>query len=189
VLESDEIPHAKVEISVLGKKHRVVADEEGLFSLELRGPLPIGDHPVGGRLLESRRPQRTLAGRLQVVAAAPKSGAVPLAVVSDIDDTVLDSQVTSKRKLIWRVLTSNARKLKTFKGAPALFRQFRARGYPIVFVSGSPINLYTRLQRFFALRGFPAAPLLLKNIGSDKLTDQEGYKLRRLELVRRLLAG
>jgi phosphatidate phosphatase APP1 len=64
---------------------------------------------------------------------------------------------------------------------------------PIAFVSGSPINLYPRLQQFFALQKFPAAPLLLKNLGvaedADALFDQRDYKLKRIAEAQRLWPG
>jgi phosphatidate phosphatase APP1 len=166
----------------------VTSDEEGLFRLDLPGPLPVGRHPVKATLHDDERRFRVAPASLQVFAAKPG-----VAVISDIDDTVLDSQVRSKRKLVWKVLTSNARKLKTFAGAPELYRALAKKGYPIVFVSGSPINLYTRLRRFFGLRGFPAAPLMLKNLGrgegSDSLLEQQAYKLKRIDEVAALLPG
>ncbi len=194
LLESDEIPHAELELKVLGRRQRIKADKEGLFRLALKGPLPAGEHRVSARLLRTKRRQRTIEGRLQVwPRARSKGSAAPVAVVSDIDDTVLESGVTNKKKLIWRLLTRNATQLKSYAGAPALYRALRARGYPIVFVSGSPVNLYPRLRHFFARQRFPRAPMLLKNLGlskgSDKLFGQRAYKLRQIATVQRLLPG
>ena len=196
LFESDEIPHALIELTVLGKRHRVKADKEGLFSLELRDLKRAGKHPVSAQLVGWRAAQRTVAGWLHVfptAATVRAAGGRPVAVISDIDDTVLDSQVTSKRKLVWRVLTSNATRLQTFKGAPGLYQRLSRRGYPIVFVSGSPMNLYPRLQTFLQLRRFPRAPLRLKNVGlsagSDSLFEQKRYKLRQIEALCRLLPG
>ncbi len=182
-LESDEIPNVALEVTVLGKKHRVKADDEGLFRLTLKGPLTLGDHPVTARLI-GKRPYRTEPSRLQVWPKKP--GVV---VISDIDDTVLDTKVTSKARMLKGVLLKSARDLNTFKGAPALFRVWAARGYPMVFVSGSPVNLYTRLQHFLSLSAFPRAPLMLKELGKDKLTEQKGYKLRQIKKVLDLLPG
>lgn len=182
-LESDEIPNVALEVTVLGKKHKVKADDEGLFWIKLKGPLKVGDHPITARLT-GKRPYRTEAARLQVWPKKP--GVV---VISDIDDTVLDTKVTSKVKMLKGVLLKSARDLNTFKGAPPLFRVWARRGYPVVFVSGSPVNLYSRLQHFLSLSGFPAAPLMLKELGKDKLTEQKGYKLRQIKMVLDLLPG
>jgi phosphatidate phosphatase APP1 len=185
-LESDEVPDLPVTVQVLGKSHRLTTDKEGLFALELEGPLPAGSHPVSATT--AARPARVEPGRLLVFPRAPGT-----AVVSDIDDTVLQTGVGNKAKMLGRVLFSNAHDLKTYVGAPQLYQAWARRGYPVVFVSGSPMNLYSPLAQFLHLRGFPPAPVLLKNLGvrkgSDSLTDQVAYKRRRIREVRELLPG
>jgi phosphatidate phosphatase APP1 len=184
-LESDEIPHARLELKVLGRKLRVKADEEGLFSARVKGPLPVGSHPVKAALKEKRR-YRVTAGRLLIW---PARGA-RVAVISDIDDTVLQTGVGDKLRMARRVLSTNAHDLKTYEHAPALYRVWARRGHPIVFVSGSPVNLYPKLIRFLALQRFPAAPLLLKDFGGKHaLTEQVAYKLDQIERVLKLLPG
>lgn len=186
-LESDEIAHASLELRVLGRKHPLRADKEGLFLLELKGPLPVGEHEVDA-VLPGKRPFSVEKARLRVLPVKPG-----IAILSDIDDTVLQTGVTNKARMLKKVLFSNAHDLKTYPGAPALYQAWARRGYPIVFVSGSPVNLYSRLRAFLALRGFPSAALLLKNLGagkgSDSLFDQKAYKLRRILEVQALLPG
>lgn len=187
-LESDEIPHAELELVALGKRWRVKADEEGLFELVLPGPLAEGKHPVTAKLVADgkgrKRKFRATAAQLLVFPKKPG-----VAVISDIDDTVLATGVQSKLKLIKHVLLTDAGDLKTFPHAPALYRVWAGRGHPVVFVSGSPVNLYPKLTRFFQLKGFPAGPLLLKNLGTDKLTEQRAYKLGRIARAMALLPG
>jgi phosphatidate phosphatase APP1 len=50
-------------------------------------------------------------------------------------------------------------------------------------VSGSPQNLYVRINAFLALNEMPPGPILLKNIGSDALTEQVAYKKRRIRAL------
>ena len=186
-LDSDELRDASVTVKVLGKSYPVRADHEGLFRLDLPGPLPAGSHDVDARV-EHKPGYRTEAGRLLIFPRKPG-----VAVISDIDDTILQTGVADKAALIRKVLTSNAHDLRTFPQAPALYRVWAQRGYPIVFVSGSPKNLYSRLTRFLSLRGFPTAALLLKHLGLEKGTDSlfetHRYKLRRIREVRELLPG
>jgi phosphatidate phosphatase APP1 len=184
-LESDEIPHARLELKVLGRKLRVKSDEEGLFSARVRGPLPAGSHPVEAALKE-KRPYRVSAGRLLIW---PAKG-TRVAVISDIDDTVLQTGVGNKLRMARRVLSTSAHDLRTYAHAPALYGIWAKRGYPLVFVSGSPQNLYPKLTRFLALKRFPAAPLLLKDFGGKHaLTEQVAYKLDHIERVLKLLPG
>jgi phosphatidate phosphatase APP1 len=187
-LDSDEMRDVNLTVKVLGKSYAARADHEGMFRVDLAGPLPLGTHDVDARI-EHKPGFRTEAGRLQIFPGKPGT-----AVISDIDDTVLQSNVANKGALIRKVLSSNAHDLQTFPQAPALYRIWAKRGYPIVFVSGSPQNLYSRLTHFFTLRGFPtASALLLKNLGlekgADSLFETHKYKLRRIREVRELLPG
>lgn len=187
-LESDEVPEAELEILTVGRKIRVRADKEGLFEARLKGPVPKGRHPVDAQVVKDgegkKRRFRVEKGTLLVWPRKPG-----VAVISDIDDTVLETGVASKLKLARKVMTTNAHDLKTFAGAPALYGAWARRGYPLVFVSGSPVNLYPKLTRFLELKGFPAAPLLLKDFGLEDLTEQKAYKLKHIATVTKLLPG
>jgi phosphatidate phosphatase APP1 len=188
-LDSDELRHAELELNVLGRSYPVKADSEGLFRLDIKGPLAEGSHRVEAKLkVPAGRTCRVEEGKLLVWPKRPG-----IAVVSDIDDTVLQTGVTDKVQMFKRVLFSNAHDLKTFETAPALYQTWSKRGYPVVFVSGSPVNLYTRLQQFLGMRRFPAAVLMLKNLGlergADSLTEQKAYKQRRIREVLELLPG
>jgi phosphatidate phosphatase APP1 len=193
LLESDEIPHAELSLAVGKRVQRVKADHEGIFRVDLVGLAP-GTHQVDAKLLgRTASKVRSFRSRIGRIYVAPKARKNSVAVISDIDDTVLDSGVTNKARLIKRLLFSNVHRMKSFAYAAALYRVFRARKMPIVFVSGSPINLQPRLTGFFALRGFPRAPLLLKNLGtskgSDSLFKQRAYKLKRIKEAMALLPG
>lgn len=184
LMESDEIPGAWVELKVLGRRLKVKSDGEGFFEVDLKGPLKRGDHKVTARLVGSRRPHKAAPGRLKVWPKEPG-----VAVISDMDDTLLRTGVTNKARMLKRVLFSNALDLRAFGHAPALYRTWAKRGYPLVFVSGSPYNLYPRLTRFMKLQRLPASPLMLKDFGTDALTEQVTYKLKKIFEVMALLPG
>jgi phosphatidate phosphatase APP1 len=183
LLETDELPGIEVAVSLLGEDpaaaHRAHTDHEGFFAVRVRGPMATGAHRVQA-VVESTVYEGPPSESLALVYP-PGPG---LAVLSDIDDTVLATDVRDRLALVRRVLLSTPEDLTTFPGAPELYRRFAAAGIPLVFISGSPWNLEPRLRAFFALRGFPVAPLLLKDLGvgrgADSLLDQESYKLRRI---------
>lgn len=183
LLETDELPGVEVAVSLLDEHHaathRVHTDHEGFFAVRMRGPIATGTHRIQA-VVESTVYEGPPSESLALVYP-PGPG---VAVLSDIDDTVLATGVSDRLALVRRLLLSTPEDLTTFPGAPELYRRFAAAGMPIVFISGSPWNLEPRLRAFFALRGFPAAPLLLKDLGigrgADPLLDQESYKLRRI---------
>ena len=187
LMDSDEVPAARVQLRVAGRSHAVVADDEGLFEWHLRGPLPVGRHAISATLPGHKR-QRTLPGSLAVFPARPAT-----AVISDFDDTVAITDVTKKGRMIRRLATTNALDMRPVPGAASRYGGWAARGWPVIFVSGSPVNLQPRLKRFLAHQRIPCTALMLKNLGAgpgaDSLFAHLDYKVGRIERIMTLLPG
>ena len=97
-------------------------------------------------------------------------------VISDIDDTILETSVTSKIKMIYNTFFKNAFHRKGFEGVPELHKAFEegCEGFennPLFFISKSPWNLYDLLKDFLEIHQIPKAPILLRDFGIDL-----GYK-------------
>ncbi|MGB5556149.1 MAG: phosphatase domain-containing protein [Flavobacteriaceae bacterium] len=109
--------------------------------------------------------QNRFPGELLIPNSAAKFG-----VISDIDDTILNTGVVSSLK--WRVVINTvfkrAGKRTPLKGA-AEFYHLLHRGTsgdeanPIYYVSHSPWNLYRYLTFFLETNNFPKGPILLRN--------------------------
>ena len=91
-------------------------------------------------------------------------------VISDIDDTILHTGVTSFLK--WRVIQNSlfrkAHDRISLKGAPKLYRDLHngrkgGEQNPIFYLSNSPWNLYEYLKLFLEINDFPKGPILLRN--------------------------
>lgn len=91
-------------------------------------------------------------------------------VISDIDDTILHTGVTSFLK--WRVLHNslfkNAHDRLSLKGAPEFYRALNKgpsgnEQNPVFYLSNSPWNLYEYLKLFLEVNGFPKGPILLRD--------------------------
>lgn len=191
LFETDELPSVDVEVALelalTGERRLLQAttDDEGFFSVTFDGPLPAGVHKLFARLTE-----KVVETEWIEAHGIVHEGSGGYAVISDVDDTVLDTGVTQKLQLIKKVLLSTPDVLMTFDGTAALYQRFAEKRLPLIFVSGSPVNLEPRLRAFLLLRGFPTAPLLLKDLGigrdADSLLDHEVYKLRRIAEVLKL---
>ena len=91
-------------------------------------------------------------------------------VISDIDDTILETGVTSFLK--WRVvhnsLFKNAHKRISLEGSPEFYQKLH-RGKseneqnPMFYLSNSPWNLYQYLVLFLELNQLPKGPILLRD--------------------------
>jgi len=91
-------------------------------------------------------------------------------VISDIDDTILHTGVTSRLK--WKVAVNtflrSPEKRKALEGTSEFFQKLhrpeqRSQYNPIFYVSNSPWNLYRYLEYFLSVNEFPDGPLLLRD--------------------------
>jgi len=181
-LESDEIEGALVEVTIAGRAFRVRTDDDGVWriSAAMDPPLAPGRLQIAARVLEDKgHPTPATAGAVFILPAGPS-----VAIISDFDDTVIHSEITSKRGLVRQALLRNASQSKAVKGAAAAYRAATATGMGAVFyLSGSPQNFMPRIMDFLELHRFPEGPILLKNFGHDPTFDQVGYKLGRIRAV------
>ena len=192
-IESDPLGYAQVRATIGGTSLELEADDEGFFHGWLELPTPLaasGWTPLGLELLAPTHPGAAPVRATGQVLILPPSAR--FLVVSDIDDTVLQSHVTSIAQALRTVLLGNARTRLPFPGVAAFYRALSAgatgsEGNPIFYVSSSPWNLYDLLEDFLALQGIPAGPLTLRDwdwersaLGSGRL---HGFKSRAIREI------
>lgn len=94
-------------------------------------------------------------------------------VISDIDDTIIHTGLTSRLK--WRVVKNTffkrAEKRIPLEGAPELYTKFQQGKSgndcnPVFYVSHSPWNLYRYLELFLNANNFPKGPILLRDFAN-----------------------
>ncbi len=159
-LEFDEVPAARLRVRFLDAYVEVTADGEGHFRavLPVSGPLPEGYwHEAGIELTE---PDGRAARAPIAVPVRPEFG-----VISDLDDTVLDSGVRKVIRLVIEVLFGNAHSRIPFPGVGAFYRALHRDRNPIFYVSSSPWNLYDVLTQFLQLHRIPLGPMELRDWG------------------------
>ncbi|HEY4222029.1 MAG TPA: App1 family protein, partial [Myxococcota bacterium] len=108
-------------------------------------------------------------------------------LISDIDDTIVKTFVTDKKKMIGAVLLKNGEQSEPVEGAAACFQAAHVDGY--LYVSASPEQLHQRLHTFLTSHGFPAGAILLKHFGKDATFDQKRYKIARIEPLLKAMAN
>ena len=184
--ESDEVKNARVLARFGGWEGEAVTDEEGYFRFEIPPPERPDPaklwHGVELTLLQPALPEPVRAiGAIMVPQPDARFG-----IISDIDDTVIETGVTRKLAMARTVFLRNAHTRLPFKGVAAFYDALHEEREdqgpnPIFFVSGSPWNLYDLLAEFMDLHHIPQGPLRLKDFGLDprKLlkTDTREHKL------------
>lgn len=174
-LETDEIPAARVLARAGEARVEVVADEEGYFEFELDAHTFTAGREVWRAVnlelldpLDEAGEGATAVARVLVPPPESRFG-----VISDIDDTVVKTDVTNLLRMLRLVFLTNARTRLPFEGVAAFYRALH-RGEagettnPIFYVSSSPWNLYDLLQEVFEVHGIPTGPLFLKDYGIAK---------------------
>ena len=116
-------------------------------------------------------------------------------IISDIDDTILVSNVPSTTKLLKNSLTVPPEARQAVPGMAALYGRLTHQNpspaaTPLFYVSGSPKQLTDSVRRFLAKQQFPRGVLMLKEVSSDSpdpLTDQQAYKVARIQQIMKSL--
>ena len=190
-LESDEVAGARVVAQFDGRRVETVTDSGGYFEFEILPATPLagGAHRIALELPDWKgadgEPIRASAEAF-VPSATARFG-----IISDIDDTVLWTNVTNKLNMALMMARTNAHTRKPFKGVAAFYRALRdgAGGFdanPLFYVSSSPWHLFGFLVDFLRLQGIPVGPLLLRELGMRdvfKLTKHGNHKLEKIELI------
>jgi phosphatidate phosphatase APP1 len=173
-MESDEVPHARVKAEFYDQEQEIEANEEGMFEVEFKLKTGIDKdqlwHPVELTLLHPDQTEDGEEVRATGQVLIPPANA-EFGVISDIDDTVLQTDAAHLIEMARNVFLRNARARLPFPGVAAFYRAL-LRGdqereiNPVFYVSSSPWNLYDLLVEFFHLQNIPLGPVLfLRNWG------------------------
>jgi phosphatidate phosphatase APP1 len=174
-LESDEIPGAQVRATFRGRSVEAVSDREGYFRVEFDTlGLPAGWHEIHLELTGSD------AAETGTVLVPPADA--EFVVISDLDDTVIQTGVMRKLRMMVKLALSNAHTRKPFPGVAAFYRALHRGRNPFFYVSKSPHHLYVPLVEFLQRQQLPAGPLLLRDYG---LRMKRDHKARAIEEILR----
>lgn len=173
--ESDEIPNAALRLTIGDHQLECETDREGYFTVkrpwrttppatteewvpvaaELTDPTPKDDSPVTGE------------GEILFSPSSASFG-----VITDVDDTVLQTHVSSRMKLkmLYTTFFKNAFQRVPMEGMVNVMQQLsKGKGKnqtnPIFYVSHSPWNIYDLIDQFLDIQEFPKGPILLRDYG------------------------
>jgi phosphatidate phosphatase APP1 len=190
-IDADPLPFATVR-ALLGRSATdVTTDDEGFIRRWIAPTAPLGSgqwHDVHLELVADA------ATPVSSEPPVPARVLVPgdqseLGVISDMDDTVLQSEITNFLRAARLMLLENARTRLPFPGVAAFYRALErgkagAARNPIFYVSSSPWNLHDVIADFLDSQEIPMGPMLLRDwdIGRDLLRTHE-YKLAQIREI------
>lgn len=191
--ESDEIPGARLRARFQERQWETTTDSEGYFTLDLdlAEPVEPGWHEVELELVESvGRPDQRFV-REEVLVPSPEAA---FGVISDLDDTVIETKSTEHLEQIAILFGQSARDRVVFPGVAAFYRALvqgqDGRGnHPIFYVSRSGWNLNDLFEEFMEVNEIPPGPIFLRDLRivekESPTFDAKNPKLTNIELLLR----
>ncbi len=186
-IETDEVGGAKLSLNLAGTEYHTETDKEGFFTIEAALPaLPVDAEQqwLGATIQLHHVP----SGYELPTGATPAELLMPstkasFGIITDIDDTVLQTHVTSrfKLKMLYATLFKDSHQRLPMEGIPDLLRTLEKgsdgqRENPVFYVSDSPWNIYDLLAEFLRIHEIPKGPILLRDYGAHLLRSQKEEK-------------
>jgi len=180
--ESDEVPYAPVQIRFGGQFRELSADEEGYYHARFGFDQ---ENTPDDRLSWLEATATSGSKPRQIVASHPvmiTPSNATCGIISDLDDTVIHTGITSLLLAAKLTFLGNAKTRKPLDGVAKLYQALQ-RGHsdhpinPIFYISSSPWNLHDLLLDFLRLNEIPLGPLLLRDLGLDetKFIKEKGH--------------
>jgi len=194
--ESDEVPYARVKAYFQGVEQVVEADEEGFFEISLQTENPVSEmtqwHTIDLELLSPGNPEKEKVvseGQVLIISDMAEFG-----VISDIDDTVVQTGVTSRIKLASTIFLKNAYTRMPLRGVASFYNALQQGRdgvgmNPLFYVSSSPWNMYDLFREFFQINDIPDGPIFLRDWGFERhsmlAVNNRKYKLETISKILR----
>jgi len=142
--------------------HQCRTDKNGFFQFSLDG---LEGQTGNGGLIEvsltlEKHPEVRAGAEIYVTPEQAR-----FAVISDIDDTVMETGVANKFKMFWRLFASGAQSRVAFPGVAEFYQRLHAgrsgqQHNPMLYVSRAPWSIYEMLEAFFRAHDIPVGPVL-----------------------------
>lgn len=193
--ETDEVPGVRIQAQFKQVKQEAITDDEGYFALTLTLPQPLQSpklwHDIQLKVVDQIQENQGLVEATGQVLIPPHT--CEYGVISDIDDTVLQTNATNLLRVAKLTFLNNAHTRLPFEGVAAFYQALQqgASGQannPIFYLSSSPWNLYDLLLDFLEIQKIPKGPLLLQDYGIDaeKFIHQSHHNHKRGQIERLL---
>jgi phosphatidate phosphatase APP1 len=192
-IRSAEIPFAAVVIRYRDQRFETRADEEGFLHFEFVASEPVASDLLSWHEVEIRLARSTEEEPVHAFAPVLIPGTrARFGVISDIDDTVIQTGATSLLKMARTLFLENAKTRIPFEGVSGFYRVLQEDGEkkpinPVFYVSSSPWNLYDMLIEYLEHQKIAPGPLLLQDYGVDESklvhAKHDEHKTKRIDAI------
>ena len=184
--DAEDAPGIELHARFRGASAHTVTDAEGFYRVRLETRPTTSD-----ALWENASVSLADGSLLTPQPVLQVSAGAKFGVISDIDDTVLQSSILDWKTAAQLTFLHNARTRKPLLGVAALYQALQTGTHgtganPFFYVSNSPWNLYDLLEDFLELNGIPYGPISLRRMGlreHETLGPGDGQKFERVRDV------
>ncbi len=178
---TDELPGVPLRVTVGDASVDAVTDEEGYFLVRVPASPSSLSSPWTSGVVALAGDYRGVASAEGQVEVRVPADAARFGVVSDIDDTILQTGVQRVLRMVVQTFAGSALTRTPFPGAAELYRDLAAGVNPVFYVSSSPWNLHSFLLAFLRHRDFPIGPVLLRDLlGTAAGREQKHDRIREI---------
>lgn len=180
-LDLRALANAQVRLSGFHGAGPATADGNGFVKVPLPDGMPQGPVTVTAQLETPDFTADAAATTLQVWDVTDP----PRGVISDIDDTLTDTDITRKVDALKNTFFENTYDVKVFPNAPQAVALVAGKDaslrptLPVFYLSGSPWALHERISGAFDLHGLPHGATILRRYSQESL-DPYYFKLPHL---------
>lgn len=187
-IESDEIPNCEVTYTFNGISKKTITNSEGFYLIDdsfsennnlLNEIITFSVNDVkSGKIISASG-----------LILFPDNNA-KYAIISDIDDTILHTNVLSflKIKVLLNSFLISANKRKTIKDTPNWYQQLYAKhNNSFFYISHSPWNLYDYLLQFIQTHKYPKGIVLLRDFGKKAKDALQNYSTHKKDETEKLI--
>lgn len=182
LFKNDERKGRPVTLRFGQQEWHAATDQEGYFRVDL--PAAMLPEP-GWHKVSAHSAAGDGSGELLLLPPDNRRG-----LISDLDDTIVITEVTSKRRMLGNTFLRNPAQRVAVGGMAPLYAQVMAANprpdaAPLIYLSASPRQLHDSISQFLVLNAFPKGVLITKRVTDDRssepLIDQFAYKTQKIE--------
>ena len=171
IYNSHEVPGITIRLEGYGHVLETRTDHDGYFTFSFPPDRALPSETSWEHVTLSTPEAAMQQPSASVPVLAPGTG-IGWGIISDIDDTVIETGATNFIKNWRRVLVDRPSDRLAVPGASTLYKMIAgdhvAPVRPFFYVSSSPWNLYGFLTEFMELNSIPHGPMFLTDYGIDR---------------------
>ena len=177
---TDDLPGVPLRVTVAGTTVETVTDADGYFRVRLQPePAQLTAPWTSGTVALADEYRGITDPRITPFEVLVPRHDATFGVISDVDDTILETGVQRVGQMIRRTITGSALTRTPFPGAAKLYGDLEAGTNPVFYVSSSPWNLHSFLVAFIRHREFPMGPVLLRDLlGTSSGREQKPVRIQ-----------